>query len=345
MTGGGWRALRRLSGAAQGFGGKEILGIVLRIAVGLLLLFTSLREVDWPQLGLHLANVRLPWLIAALGSILLTTLFKVLRWRSLMGGLTADAPPGLLRLGGAFVVGQAANILLPFRGGDVARVGWLALEERQGDQALGAAITVALEKYLDVVALVVLLLLLWPLLPIQALERSRGWWLPLSVLLTALFVLSLWASPRAWSWIKPRLQNRLPVSWHGRLARVDAWLQSSLRLRAAKRWVPLAGWTVCIWILMAATNLLVLAALRLPPDARAAGLVLAMVYVGVAPALMPGNAGPFYFFAMLGLAPFGVAEPERIAFAVLLHALVTLPPLVMAGVYLAASRWMGRKAR
>jgi hypothetical protein len=324
---------------------KEILGIVFRIALGIALLYFSLREVDFHLLGQHLAAVRLSWLAAALGVILLTTLLKVLRWRSLMRSLAAGEPAGLLRLAGAFVVGQAANILLPFRGGDVARVGWLALEERDGDQALAGAVTVALEKYLDVVALAALLLLLWPLLPVQALERSRGWWLPLSILMTVLFLLSLWAAPRAWGWMKPRLEGRLPTAWQGRLARVDLWLRSSLRLRTAQGWIPLAGWTIGIWALMAATNLFVLAALGLPIDARAAGLVLAMIYVGVAPALMPGNAGPFYFFAMLGLAPFGVAEPERAAFAVLLHALVTLPPLAMAGVYLAASRWMGRRAR
>jgi hypothetical protein len=345
MTGSGWKAALGLGGAAQNLEKKGILGIVLRIALGIVLLFFSLREVDWRLLGQHLAAARLSWLAAALGAILLTTLLKVLRWRSLMHSLAAGKPAGLLRLGGAFVVGQAANILLPFRGGDVARVGWLALEEQEGDRALAGAVTVGLEKYLDVVALAALLLLLWPLLPIQALERSRGWWLPLSILLTALFLLSLWAAPRVWSWMKPRLEGRLPSAWQGRLVRADHWLRSSLRLRTAKGWIPLAGWTVCIWGLMAATNLLVLAALGLPTDARAAGLVLVMIYVGVAPALMPGNAGPFYFFAMLGLAPFGVAEPERIAFAVLLHALVTVPPLALAVVYLAASRWMGRRAR
>jgi hypothetical protein len=99
--------------------------------VGIGLLYLSLREVDWRLLAQHLAAVRLSWLAAALASILLTTLFKVLRWRSLMRALAAGETPGLLRLSGAFVVGQAANILLPFRGGDVARVGWLALEERR----------------------------------------------------------------------------------------------------------------------------------------------------------------------------------------------------------------------
>jgi hypothetical protein len=111
-------------------------------------------------------------------------------------------------------------------------------------------------------------------------------------------------------------------------------------LRSMRVVVPALALTGLVWLVMLATNLLVLRSLGLDADARAGGLVLALVYLGVAPALMPGNFGPFYFFAMLGLTPFGIPEAERGAFAVLLHALVTLPPLVLAGGFVAASRWI-----
>jgi uncharacterized membrane protein YbhN (UPF0104 family) len=57
-------------------------------------------------------------------------------------------------------------------------------------------------------------------------------------------------------------------------------------------------------------------------------LVLISVYIGLLPALMPGNIGPFYFFARLAILPFGILNDQAFVFAVILHAIVTLPPLL-----------------
>ena len=76
------------------------------------------------------------------------------------------------------------------------------------------------------------------------------------------------------------------------------------------------------------TNLLLFKSLGIPLGGTAAGLVLILVYVGLLPALMPGNIGPFYFFARLALLPFGIIHDQAFVFAVILHAIVTLPALL-----------------
>ena len=60
--------------------------------------------------------------------------------------------------------------------------------------------------------------------------------------------------------------------------------------------------------------------------------MLVLVYIGLFPALMPGNVGPFYFFAGLALVPFGVLHEQAIIFAVVLHAIVTIPPLLAGAI-------------
>jgi hypothetical protein len=72
--------------------------------------------------------------------------------------------------------------------------------------------------------------------------------------------------------------------------------------------------------------------LKLPLGGTAAGLVLILVYVGLLPALMPGNIGPFYFFASLAVSPFGIIHDQAFVFAVVLHAIVTLPPLLCGAI-------------
>ena len=89
---------------------------------------------------------------------------------------------------------------------------------------------------------------------------------------------------------------------------------------------------------MALTNLLLFRALNIHPGWQASGLVIVLVYIGVLPALMPGNIGPFTYFAQLALIPFGIGTSTALAFAVLLYGIVTIPPLFIAGVMLLFSR-------
>ena len=67
--------------------------------------------------------------------------------------------------------------------------------------------------------------------------------------------------------------------------------------------------------------------------------MLIFVYIGVLPALMPGNIGPFTYFAQLALLPFAVELSSAVAFAVLLYVIVNLPPLIIAGVMLLAPKY------
>ena len=139
--------------------------------------------------------------------------------------------------------------------------------------------------------------------------------------------------------IRPILESRF--SWN--TARVNSWLGRLSALRSARVLLPSVAATLLIWLIMWLTNLLVLRALNLPVTLPGAALSLALIYAGLIPAVMPGNFGPFYFFAMLGLAPYGISTDGQAAFAILLHALVTLPPLLISGGLLLVPR-LGKRA-
>jgi hypothetical protein len=96
---------------------------------------------------------------------------------------------------------------------------------------------------------------------------------------------------------------------------------------------------------MALTNLLVMLAVGLPWDPRAAVLVLVLVFVGSVPALVPGNIGPFHFFSMLALSLLGISGVKSAAFALFLHALVTLPPILLSAVIVVMSARSHNKHR
>ena len=312
------------------------LWLVARLAVGLGLVYISLAQVNWLVLGSRLSSVQPAWLVIALASVLISTALKIIRWGLIFTVFGILRRPGWAALSGAFLVGQAANVVLPFRGGDLVRIGWLALDERE--IILPVTLTILLEKYMDILAFMLVLFWLGPFLPGLVLERSKNWLIPLSAGLSVVLILVVGFAPQLWKKLRglslhPALSRIEP--W---LVRMDGWLAGIHQFRRWQSWLPLSALTLVIWLVMLSTNLFVLRALNLPADLRAGGLVLVLVYFGLAPALMPGNFGPFYFFAMLGLAPFGIEESLRAAYAVLLHAVVTLPPVMAAGGFLLAGR-------
>jgi hypothetical protein len=150
-----------------------------------------------------------------------------------------------------------------------------------------------------------------------------SWLLPLTAIVTILLLAAIVFGPAIWK--KIRAGKFLPervINW------VDRWVQTSQWLRNPKQVFPAVLMTILIWGVMWLTNLLLFRSLGFPLGGTAAGLVLILVYVGLIPALMPGNIGPFYFFARLAVLPFGIIHDQALVFAVLLHFIVTVPALI-----------------
>jgi uncharacterized membrane protein YbhN (UPF0104 family) len=258
------------------------------------------------------------WLLLAILSILCGLGLKLWRWGVLLKNYQLSVTPS--RLFSAYFVGQAANILLPFRGGELVRLAYF------GDQTTilpQAAATIVLEKYLDLLSLAGLAILVSYKISLDNVLNLRGVLLPVTILISILLLASIIFGPAAWQ--KMRGYKFLPqrlTPW------LDRWVQASLWLRDPVRLFPILLLTLLIWSVMWLTNLLLFSSLGLPLGGSAAGLVLVLVYIGLLPALMPGNIGPFYFFASLALLPFGILQQQALVFAVVLHALVTLPPLL-----------------
>ena len=227
-------------------------------------------------------------------------------------------------------MGQAANIVLPIRGGEVVRVGVVL----SGVESFGpVVISVLLEKYLDLILFVLSSLAVSANLPEETSQRFSSILFPLCIIATLAVIIILFKGDSIWKflrrWIKfdsPFLQNVL--------LRVDKVVNSLVYLRRPDFLIRQLGISVVIWVIMLVTNLFLLKALNLPFDFRIGGLVLTLVYAGILPALMPGNVGPFYYFARIALEQFNLDAQASLAFAILLHAMVSIPPLFLSALFL-----------
>ena len=296
---------------------RNILSL-LKIMVGVALLIVSIRGIQWENLVTGIRSANPAWVVLAIGSILFGLFLKIWRWALLVRNYGIRATK--TRLFSAFFVGQAVNILLPFRGGELVRIGFFADKPKTLPEV---ASTIVLEKYLDLLGLTICGIWISFTISLENIFDARKWLLPLTGIFTLLLLATIVFGPAVWK--KIRAKGIVPnwmVDW------VDRWVRTSQWLKNPRQIAPLILLTLLIWGVMWLTNLLLFRSFGLHLGGSAAGLVLVLVYVGLLPALMPGNIGPFYFFARLALLPFGIIQDQAIVYAVVLHAIVTLPALL-----------------
>lgn len=320
--------LASLKKGKEGFFKKCLQG--LRFCIGLALLYWALKGANWVDLKEVVLTANLSWLLIALALVLASTFLKIVRWFVLLKnyGLSRST----FRVARAFLVGQAANILLPFRGGEVIRAGMLA----QADVVQTSQIisTIMIEKSLDLFALTLVTLAVLPYLQVISNRPIIRGLVFFSVLALVLLILFMMVSFKFWPMIK-RYINHRPRHWKTWLSeKIDQFVASSYWMRDMKKVLPAMGLTLGIWVLMWLINLPVFRSVNLPAYPILGLFILVLVYIGLIPAMTPGNIAPFYFFAQLGLVTFKVPQDQALAFAILLHAVVTLPVLLLGGISL-----------
>jgi uncharacterized protein (TIRG00374 family) len=301
------------------------------LALSLLAAWLAVRDVRWGSVIEAIAGTNGWWLLAALLSVVLTTLLKALRWQALLVPRPRNA--SVWDLFAALVVGQMLNMALPMRAGDVGRAAFIG---RPGLSRMQALATVAAEKWLDMTAAFALAMGLLPFMVWPDWARSSLGTLGAAVLagVVGLASIALFRQPLA-AFLE-RLDS-LPARSLPLVTRAVEWLRRAWQGVAALRNPSLAasviGWTILIWLLGASTNWLVGRSLDLPGSAVMWSFVMLVLQVGVAVPSVPGRIGVFEYLTMLALALFGVQGEVALAYALVLHVLV-IGPIVIGGLAL-----------
>lgn len=202
-----WVALRGWLRRSDGLALRTAIGLV--VAAALLLMFAKLVNLGTVWLRLEHLDFRLALLcgVAFLGAYVI----RALRWRLFLS--ESGYHPSVTRVVMIYQVAMFVNWLLPVRGGELVKS--LLLRRLDNIPISESLSTVAMDKAMDLVPAVALLLLL-PFMPFQL---SQPLW---TLLLLALLVLvcgALFLGLAAW-----RRQTALLL-----LHRVVSWLPRSLR--------------------------------------------------------------------------------------------------------------------
>ena len=343
-----WRVVRILAGAVLA-------------AAALYLLFAS---VSGAELRQAIGQARAAWVMAALGTTLLTLGVVTVRWGVLLKipgpipgpdrlrqgyGESAEASASAEGLGprlsfggrwNAVVIGQAVNIVFPLRFGEGARVAVTCAET--GRPAGAVTVAMAFERVLDTAAFATMLLFLGLAgqMP-QAFDAALPTIIVFAIVTGAVLLALVRSLPTLLRWATARLRgDSRPARW---LAAQEASARAAWTELARRRRLTLLVLLTALGLLASAsTNLLIFRAFDLAVPAIAALVLLAVLQAGTAIVSVPGNIGVFHYLTVLTLGAWEVPASLALAVAIVLHAVSLGPRVLLGGMSATAMSWRKR---
>jgi uncharacterized protein (TIRG00374 family) len=273
--------------------------------------------IDWREVwnAFHQADWR--WLLLAAGLLVAYLLARSVRWRILLGPAVPLAESFAMTN-----IGYLVSNVLPLRLGDPARAVAIGLKGHvRVSTALG---TVVVERVLDMVIVVLLLMLTLPFVGETGWTSAAG--LAGGVLgvaaLAILAFVAVW--PERGRHTVQKLLALVPWIDQDRwIDRASGLIDGLAALRSPRRVAGLAGWSILTWVCSVGIYFGVLAAFIEEPTVVKAAFLTSAVGLGMALPSSPGAMGVFHTVARYALElPFGVAREPALAIAFMSHALI-----------------------
>ena len=307
------------------------LQVALGTVLSLALLWLAFRDVPLSQVVATFSRADYRFVALALALVLVSPLARAARWRLLyhpdQKGLS------YFRLAEVLLIGQMLNIVVPARLGEVARIYFMGKTESQSRaRTLG---TIAVEKWLDILMLLLLVLLVPIFVSLPPWLRDSR--LSLAIIATAFLGVALILSygKDQMLTLVERVSRFLPQSWRARIHRATGLALGSLDvLRSPWVGLKLQGWSLLIWILSTLVNYMIFLALGLPLSFAAAMFLVVVLQVGAAVPSAPGKLGVFHYLCTLALGVFGLEKGIALGYAILLYFVVFGPPSLLGALLL-----------
>ena len=302
---------------------SRILAWAVSLSLAGVLLYVSLRGIDWHRVGSVMAGAN--WLLLAVVLAFFTTnlLLRALRWRIL---LSAEGPVKPSEAFWATAAGYFGNNFLPARAGELVRS--VMIHSRTGLSKTYVLTTALSERFADAIALVLITACVLPFLP------GRPDWLAGTArtvaIIAGIAVLAIAFLPR-FNAMGHSVLERLPLPHrvHNRLAHtLDHFLMGLRAFHSHGRLAGFVAFTLIIWVIDAVGYVILARSLSLTLTLPVSFLLIAALGLGSALPSTPGYVGIYQFVAVTVLTPFGISKSDAIAcilmFQALNYALVTV---------------------
>lgn len=292
--------------------------------------YFALRDAQLDEVVDALAGSEYVWLVLGLAVFLVGFCMRAARWRALFSPSTRPATWPALE---ALLIGQFFNTILPLRAGEPLRI--VALNRRTRGSRAEITATIVAERLFDILALLLLLFLCLPWLPdVEWLGAAIGLAAGLAfVVAVVVIALARYDDRPLRLLVRPLV--RLPFFTHDRVDRAGMNLAQGLAsLRSGRTGAVAAAWTLAAWLVIGTSCWIVMLAFDLGLDPLAGVFVVTAIGLSMILPSGPGALGVFEAAVVAALQPYGVPASEALSYALVLHALHTLPFLVVGAIVL-----------
>tara|TARA_R110000868_G_scaffold155120_2_gene381557 strand:+ start:145 stop:1149 length:1005 start_codon:yes stop_codon:yes gene_type:complete len=296
------------------------------ILVSGLLLFLSFRKIEFSDISEHIGNVTLP--ILALGLLTRFTNFCLVALRSsfLFAPLHRYSFWFLFKSG---LLAYAVNNVVPFRAGEVARIGYLS---KEGNIPVSSCLAVvAVERLLDVMAICVVIVCT---LPSMAIDMPLGTPFYLASAIMVIFITgALWISrrPEVFVSLSSKLAGLLGTSVRRFVeGKSQTFAEGLSALSSPVTVLAVTGLSLLFWSMGALGIQIWIWAFGFDLPWYTPVVVLTFLTFGLAVPSTPGHIGSYHFFAAAAMMAVGLSEAESVSFAVVGHAMAVVPFTLLA---------------
>jgi glycosyltransferase 2 family protein len=291
----------------------------IAVALAAVLLYVSLRGIEWRQVARIVSGAAPGPLVLVLGIASTALLLRAVRWYVLLRPAPKGGSYGIGPVFWATAAGYFGNNFLPARAGELVRT--MMISGRTGLEVPYVLATALSERISDAIVLVGIasaVLLTMPSPPGWLANAVRPFAAAALLGAAGIALLPLFAAhvQAAIARVPVPQRFRTPLS-----GAIDNALRGLRAFHDPRRLVRFGLLTAVIWTLDATGVVVAASALGLEMPLRLAFLLIAALGLGSALPSTPGYVGIYQFVAVSVLTPFGFSRNDAIAYILVAQAL------------------------
>jgi len=309
--------------------------LVIGVIISAVLVYFSLRGIDYQGLLQAMQGMDYGYAAAALGIMFLMQVIRSVRWGVILRPIHKV---GQFDLFAVTSVGFLAIATFPARLGEFARP--FLITRKAPIRMSSALATIFIERIFDSLTVFFIFLVTMFLTPLPVwLIRSSALFLVLTLVILGFMVFMLFKRELCLRLLTP-LIGRLPERYAARADRLLHQFIDGFGMMAEPRLLAQVGLlSLTFWIVDGFAIYLMFKAFHLSLPFIAAFVILVILMIGIAIPAGPGFVGNWHFFCILGLTLYGVPKTAALSFAIVYHFLSIGIVILLGLLFLPANRF------
>jgi len=309
--------------------------LVIGIVISVVMVYFSLRGIDYQGLSKGLQGIESGYAAAALAIMVLMQVIRSVRWGVILSPIRRV---GQFDLYAVTSVGFLAIASLPARLGELARP--YLITKKAPIKMSSALATIFVERVFDSLTVFLIFSITLFMTPLPSwLIRSSAFFIVLTLVILTFMIFMLRKREVCLKMLAP-LISRLPERYALTADRLLHQFIDGFGMMAEPRLLIQVGLlSLAFWIVDGLAIYMMFKAFHLPLPFIAAFVILVILMIGIAIPAGPGFVGNWHFFCILGLTLYGVPKTEALSFAIVYHFLSIGIVVLLGLLYLPANRF------